>query len=65
MRLGCVFADAQDFSNLLVGESLNVVQYEAAAGTVTVEIEVPRIEGEVPLSANRGGAVEVREPVAD
>ena len=40
--------------------SLNVVRYEAGAGTVTVEIEVPRIEGEVPLTATRGGAVDER-----
>lgn len=37
---------------------LNVVCYERHAGTVTVELEVPRIDGEVPRSATRGGAVE-------
>jgi membrane protein len=37
--------------------AVNVLRYEAAHGTVTVEIEVPRIKGEVPLEANRGGAV--------
>ncbi|MGE3621351.1 MAG: YhjD/YihY/BrkB family envelope integrity protein [Acidimicrobiia bacterium] len=37
--------------------ALNVVRHEARAGTLTVEIEVPRIDGEVPLAANRGGAV--------
>lgn len=45
---------------IMYGAVLNVVRYEAAAGTVTVEIEVPRIDGEVPLTANRGGAVEER-----
>jgi membrane protein len=35
----------------------NVVVYERREGTVTVELEVPRIAGEVPLAANRGGAV--------
>ena len=67
--IGVVFATLAwlaIYARLIVhGAVLNVVQYEAAAGTVTVEIEVPRIDGEVPLSANRGGAVEVREPVAD
>ena len=37
--------------------AFNVLRYEAAHGTVTVEIEVPHITGEVPLEANRGGAV--------
>lgn len=37
---------------------LNVVRYERASGTVTVDIQVPRIDGEVPLTTNRGGAVE-------
>jgi membrane protein len=47
------------YARLIVyGAALNVVRYEASAGTVTVELEVPRIDGEVPLSANRGGAVE-------
>ncbi|MEO6317577.1 MAG: YhjD/YihY/BrkB family envelope integrity protein [Acidimicrobiales bacterium] len=43
---------------IMYGAVLNVVRYEAGAGTVTVEIEVPRIDGEVPLTTNRGGAVE-------
>jgi membrane protein len=37
--------------------AFNVVRYERAHGTVTVELEVPRIEGEVPVAATRGGAV--------
>jgi membrane protein len=36
---------------------LNVVLHERKAGTVTVELQVPRVNGEVPLVANRGGAV--------
>jgi membrane protein len=40
--------------------AFNVVRYEGAHGTVTVELEVPRIEGEVPLVATRGGAVAER-----
>jgi membrane protein len=35
----------------------NVVRYERDHGTVTVDLEVPHIEGEVPLEATRGGAV--------
>ncbi len=42
---------------IMYGAVLNVVRYEAAAGTVTAEIQVPRIPGEVPLEVNRGGAV--------
>ena len=49
------------YARLIVyGAALNVVRYEARAGTVTVELEVPRIEGEVPLTATRGGAVDER-----
>ena len=33
------------------------MRYESAHGTVTVELEVPHIAGEVPLVATRGGAV--------
>lgn len=43
---------------IVYGAVLNVVRYEKGAGTVTVEIEVPRIDGEVPLTTNRGGAVD-------
>jgi membrane protein len=67
--IGIVFATLAwlaIYARLIVhGAVLNVVQYEAASGTVTVEIEVPRIDGQVPLSANRGGAVEPRAPAAD
>lgn len=42
---------------IVYAAALNVVRYEGAHGTVTVELEVPRIEGEVPLVATRGGAV--------
>jgi membrane protein len=42
---------------LMYASAYNVVRYERTHGTVTVEIEVPRIEGEVPLEATRGGAV--------
>lgn len=60
--IGVVFAVLAWFAiygRLIVyGAVLNVVRYERHAGTVTVEIEVPRIEGEVPLTATRGGAVD-------
>jgi membrane protein len=46
------------FSRLVVYcSAFNVVRHEQRHGTVTVEIKVPRIEGEVPLEADRGGAV--------
>ena len=49
---------------VLYASAFNVVRYEQVHGTVTVGIEVPRIEGEVALEANRGGAVNetVSEP---
>lgn len=60
--LGVVFAVLAwllIYGRLVVyGAVVNVVRYEAAAGTVTVQMEVPRIAGEVPLTATRGGAVD-------
>jgi len=45
-------------SRLVVyASAFNVIRHEQAHGTVTVEIKVPHIEGEVPLAADRGGAV--------
>ena len=35
----------------------NVVRYERSHGTVTVDLQVPHIEGQVPLEATRGGAI--------
>lgn len=43
---------------VIYGAALNVVTYERQHGTVTAEIDVPRIEGEVPLDTTRGGAVD-------
>ncbi|HEX2564662.1 MAG TPA: YihY/virulence factor BrkB family protein [Acidimicrobiales bacterium] len=37
--------------------AFNVVRYEQQHGTVTVDIQVPHISGQVPLEATRGGAV--------
>ena len=34
---------------------LNVVRWEEDHGTVTVEIELPRVPGEVPVTATRAG----------
>src|SRR5262245_39958700 len=46
------------FSRLVVyASAFNVVRHEQRHGTVTVEIKVPRIAGEVPVEANRGGAI--------
>ena len=46
-------------SRLIVyGAALNVVRYEGREGTVSVQIDVPRVDGEVPLTATRGGAVD-------
>jgi membrane protein len=42
---------------VVYASAFNVVLHERRHGTVTVEIKVPRLEGEVPLEANRGGAV--------
>ncbi len=62
--LGVVFATLAwllFYSRLIVyGAVLNVLRHEAIAGTVTAEIEVPRIDGEVPLTTTRGGAVDER-----
>lgn len=53
---------------IVYGAVVNVVRHEAAAGTVTAAIEVPRIDGEVPLTTTRGGAVDEqaeRPPAAE
>ncbi len=46
------------------GAVLNVHRWEQERGTVLVDVEVPRMEGQVPLTATRGGAIEERA-VAD
>jgi membrane protein len=49
------------YSRLFVyGAVLNVHRWEAEKGTVTVELQVPRLDGHVPLAATRGGAAEER-----
>ena len=46
------------FGRLLVyASTLNVVLYERDRGTVTLEVEAPRMPGEVPLGATRSGVV--------
>jgi membrane protein len=47
------------FGRLIVYSSiLNVVLYERRRGTVTVEVEVPRVPGEMPLTATRAGVID-------
>jgi membrane protein len=47
------------FSRLIVYASvLNVVKWESHKGTVSVEVEAPRLPGVVPLEGDRAGAVE-------
>jgi membrane protein len=59
--LGIVFAILAwllFFGRLLVYSSvLNVVRYERTSGTVSLEIEAPRIPGEVPIATTRAGVV--------
>lgn len=47
---------------LMYATAYNVVRYEQGHGTVTVPIQVPRIEGEVPQRVTRGGAVAESAP---
>ena len=60
--LGVVFgllAAMALFARLIVYASvLNVVKWEADKGTVSVEVEAPRMPGQAPLEADRAGAVE-------
>jgi membrane protein len=44
------------------GAVLNVHRWEAERGTVTVDLQTPRLAGQVPLTATRGGAVEPSTP---
>jgi membrane protein len=59
--LGVVFAILAwlfFFGRLLVyASTLNVVLYERERGTITLEVEAPRIPGEVPVEATRAGVV--------
>jgi len=49
------------FGRLLVYASvLNVVRWEEDHGTVTVEIELPKLPGEVPVQASRSGDAEAQ-----
>lgn len=50
---------------VVYASAFNVVRHERAHGTVTVEIRVPRIDGQVPLAADRGGAVAPAAPGRD
>lgn len=59
--LGVVFAILAwllFFGRLVVyASTLNVVRWEDQHGTVTVDLEVPKIPGEVPVEATRSGEV--------
>ncbi|QYG93672.1 hypothetical protein HC251_15405 [Iamia sp. SCSIO 61187] len=67
--LGVVFAVLAwltIFSRLIVyASALNAVRYEEDHGFTTLEIKAVRFEGEVPVEADRGGAVVDVEPQAD
>jgi membrane protein len=67
--LGVVFAILAwlaFFSRLIVYSSaLNAVRYEQVHGFTTLEIKAVRFEGEVPVAADRGGAVVDAAPAAD
>ncbi len=43
---------------LIYASILNVILWEDDHGTVTVDIEIPKVPGEVPVDADRSGAVE-------
>ena len=47
---------------LMYSTAYNVVRHERGYGTVTVSMQVPRIEGEVPRRVTRGGAVAESAP---
>ncbi len=67
--LGIVFAIlawlALSARLIVYASAYNVVRHEQNHGTVTVAIEVPNIEGEEPVQANRGGAVAEATPDED
>jgi membrane protein len=67
--LGAVFAILAwltIFSRLIVyASAFNAVRYEQVHGFTTLEIRAPRFEGEIPLEADRGGAVVDSAPAAD
>jgi membrane protein len=62
--LGVVFAVLAwllIYARLIVyGAVLNVMRWEADRGTDTVDLEVPHMGGDEPLSATRGGAIDER-----
>jgi membrane protein len=54
-----IFAVLALFGRLIVYASvLNVVRWEEDHGTVTIDIEVPRVPGSVPLESDRAGAID-------
>ena len=67
--LGVVFAILAwllFFGRLIVYSSVvNVVRWEEDHGTVTVDLPVPRVPGEVPTEATRSGEVDIKKAPAD
>lgn len=49
---------------LVYASVLNVVLHERRVGTVTMEIETPKVPGQVPTGGDRGGAVRETAPVS-
>lgn len=53
------------FGRLVVyAVTLNVVRWEEDHGTVTAEIEIPRVPGDVPVTATRAGDAQPRQVAA-
>lgn len=51
------------FARLIVyASTLNAVTREAEVGTLTVDIQVPKLDSGVPVEANRGGTIVERDP---
>jgi membrane protein len=51
------------FARLIVyASATNAVLHESRVGTLTLEIQAPKLDDSVPLEADRGGAVRAREP---
>jgi membrane protein len=67
--LGVVFAILAwllFFGRLIVYSAVvNVVRWEEDNGTVTVDLPVPKVPGEVPTEATRAGEVDVKATAAD
>ena len=63
-RLAPVLSESAGRWLVVYASATNAVLYERRAGTVTLEIRAPKLDGSVPLEADRGGAVKPREPAS-